>query len=37
VDAAPVDGAVFAAGHGEAGNDIPLLMSSSAAERVDGG
>jgi alkylation response protein AidB-like acyl-CoA dehydrogenase len=31
------DGAVFAAGHGEAGNDIPLLMSSSAAERVDGG
>ena len=34
---ASVDGAVFAAGHGEAGNDIPLLMSSSAAERVDGG
>ena len=24
------DGAVFAAGHGEAGNDIPLLLSSSA-------
>ena len=31
------DGAVFAAGHGEAGNDIPLLLSSSKAERVDGG
>jgi alkylation response protein AidB-like acyl-CoA dehydrogenase len=34
---ASVDGAVFAAGHGEAGNDIPLLLSSSQAERVDGG
>jgi alkylation response protein AidB-like acyl-CoA dehydrogenase len=34
---AAADGAVFAAGHGEAGNDIPLLLSSSAAERVDGG
>ena len=31
------DNAVFAAGHGEAGNDIPLLLSSSKAERVDGG
>jgi alkylation response protein AidB-like acyl-CoA dehydrogenase len=31
------NGAVFAAGHGEAGNDIPVLLSSSAAERVDGG
>jgi alkylation response protein AidB-like acyl-CoA dehydrogenase len=31
------DGAVFAAGHGEAGNDIPVLLSSSKAERVDGG
>ena len=31
------DGEVFAAGHGEAGNDIPLLLSSSKAERVDGG
>jgi alkylation response protein AidB-like acyl-CoA dehydrogenase len=34
---ASADGAVFAAGHGEAGNDIPLLLSSSAAKRVDGG
>jgi alkylation response protein AidB-like acyl-CoA dehydrogenase len=34
---AAADGAVFAAGHGEAGNDIPVLLSSSAAERVDGG
>jgi alkylation response protein AidB-like acyl-CoA dehydrogenase len=34
---AAADGAVFAAGHGEAGNDIPLLLSSSTAERVDGG
>ncbi len=32
-----VAGEVFAAGHGEAGNDFPLLMSSSTAERVDGG
>jgi alkylation response protein AidB-like acyl-CoA dehydrogenase len=31
------DGAVFAAGHGEPGNDLPLLLSSSKAERVDGG
>ena len=31
------DGHVFAAGHGEAGNDIPLLLSTSKAERVDGG
>jgi alkylation response protein AidB-like acyl-CoA dehydrogenase len=31
------DGHVFAAGHGEAGNDLPLLMSSAKAERVDGG
>lgn len=30
-------GKVFAALHGEAGNDIPLLLSSSSAERVDGG
>ena len=28
---------MFAAGHGEAGNDIPVLLSSSKAERVDGG
>jgi alkylation response protein AidB-like acyl-CoA dehydrogenase len=30
-------GEVFAAGHGEAGNDFPLLMSTSRAEPVDGG
>jgi alkylation response protein AidB-like acyl-CoA dehydrogenase len=30
-------GAVFAAGHGETGNDLPLLASSARAERVDGG
>ena len=31
------EGHVFAAGHGEAGNDIPVFLSSSKAERVDGG
>ena len=31
------EGHVFAAGHGEGGNDIPVLLSSSSAERVDGG
>ncbi len=31
------DGAVFAAGHGETGNDMPLFLSTSRAERVDGG
>ena len=30
-------GEVFAAGHAEAGNDIPLLLSTTKAERVDGG
>jgi alkylation response protein AidB-like acyl-CoA dehydrogenase len=35
--AAAADGQVFAAGHGERGNDIPLLLSTSAAERVAGG
>ncbi len=30
-------GKVFAAGHGESGNDIPLLLSSARAERADGG
>ena len=30
-------GEVFAAGHGERGNDFPLLASTSSAERVDGG
>ena len=32
-----VDGEVFAAGHAEAGNDLPLLYSTAQAERVDGG
>jgi len=30
-------GAVFAAGHAESGNDIPILLSSAKAERVEGG
>jgi alkylation response protein AidB-like acyl-CoA dehydrogenase len=30
-------GEIFAALHGEAGNDIPVLLSSAQAERVDGG
>jgi alkylation response protein AidB-like acyl-CoA dehydrogenase len=30
-------GEVFAAGHGEAGNDLPVLLSTSKAEPVDGG
>ena len=30
-------GEVFAAGHAESGNDVPLLLSSSKAERVEGG
>ena len=30
-------GHVFAAGHAESGNDIPVLLSTSTAERVDGG
>ena len=30
-------GHVFAAGHGEAGNDVPLFLSTTSAERVDGG
>ncbi len=30
-------GEIFAAGHGESGNDLPLLLSTSTAERVDGG
>jgi alkylation response protein AidB-like acyl-CoA dehydrogenase len=32
-----VAGEVFAAGHGEAGNDFPLLLSTARAERVDDG
>ena len=30
-------GEVFAAGHSERGNDIPVLLSTAKAERVDGG
>ena len=30
-------GHVFAAAHGESGNDLPALLSTSVAERVDGG
>jgi alkylation response protein AidB-like acyl-CoA dehydrogenase len=30
-------GEVFAAGHGEPGNDLPVLYSTANAERVDGG
>lgn len=30
-------GEIFAAGHAESGNDLPVLLSSSRAERVDGG
>lgn len=32
-----VAGEVFAAGHAEAGNDIPVLLSTCQARRVDGG
>jgi alkylation response protein AidB-like acyl-CoA dehydrogenase len=31
------NGEVFAAGHAEVGNDAPVVMSTTAAERVDGG
>jgi alkylation response protein AidB-like acyl-CoA dehydrogenase len=31
------NGAVFAAGHAESGNDIPALLSTTRAERVEGG
>ena len=31
------DGAIFAAGHAEAGNDLPVMLSTSDARRVDGG
>lgn len=30
-------GEVFAAGHAESGNDVPLLLSTTQAERVEGG
>ena len=32
-----VQGEVFAAGHAESGNDLPILLSTTKAERVDGG
>ena len=32
-----VNGKVFAAGHSESGNDLPVLLSTTNAERVDGG
>jgi alkylation response protein AidB-like acyl-CoA dehydrogenase len=31
------EGDVFAAGHSESGNDLPVLLSTTKAERVDGG
>lgn len=31
------EGDIFAAGHAEGGNDIPLLLSTTNAEKVDGG
>jgi alkylation response protein AidB-like acyl-CoA dehydrogenase len=34
---ASADGEVFAAGHAERGNDIPVLLSTTRAERVPGG
>ncbi len=32
-----MDGQIFAAGHAEVGNDIPGMLSTSTAERVEGG
>jgi alkylation response protein AidB-like acyl-CoA dehydrogenase len=37
IQEAAVAGEVIAAGHAEAGNDIPVLMSTCTAERVPGG
>jgi alkylation response protein AidB-like acyl-CoA dehydrogenase len=34
---AAANGEVFAAGHGESGNDVPVLLSTARAERVEGG
>jgi len=31
------EGDIFAAGHAEGGNDIPILLSTTSAEKVDGG
>ncbi len=35
--AAAVEGDVFAAGHAESGNDVPVVLSTCLAERVEGG
>jgi alkylation response protein AidB-like acyl-CoA dehydrogenase len=32
-----MEGEIFAAGHSERGNDLPVLLSTSKAQRVDGG
>jgi len=32
-----IKGEVYAAGHAESGNDPPVLLSTTKAERVDGG
>ena len=32
-----MEGEIYAAGHAESGNDIPVLLSTAKAERVDGG
>lgn len=34
---AAVDGEIFAAGHAESGNDLPVLLSTTTAEKVSGG
>lgn len=34
---AAADGKILAAGHGERGNDLPLLLSTTTATRLDGG
>ncbi len=34
---AAADGKIFAAGHGERGNDVPLMLSTANATRVKGG
>ncbi len=34
---AATEGHIFAAGHGEPGNDLPLLLSTTNAEKTDGG
>ncbi|CAN5552432.1 MAG: acyl-CoA/acyl-ACP dehydrogenase [Acidobacteria bacterium] len=34
---AAASGEVFAAGHAESGNDVPVLLSTTKAERVEGG